>query len=425
MCEIKSNSMATKLHLGDESKIQVPDLFAGVTLDTDSSSQLGLTTSTPVIGEDYREVRLGAITQRSPIQSRAPFDPEHNDEDQALVVSLETEGQKQPITLATIEGSQPTEYWLLDGHRRVDALLSLKRETTKAIITRPGTLEADLVTMTANVRKNLTPIEMAQTVARLKERHGLTLDQIARKTGISRRRLTEMASFARADSVLQSEGEQGRLTAEVAFTLCQAPLQHQAQLAKIASAANLKGPVAKRLVERITTTGESPDTAALSMGLKVETDDGPKEQREQLVTPTSVSPSSPVPAADRLNRNHSQARAMTTESAAALVTDLFSELDLESATMLVETASQHSTPLEVLKLTGLLMLAGQSLQEAIKTASAESGTSLVRKILKIFDAVTDMRLQRSPLSSSQRLMLAGVALKIDSLHKQNVEEEHR
>lgn len=403
--------MSAKLHLGDESKIQMPDIFAGVDLQGLRQAQGGPRNSAPIIGEDYRQVRLAAITQRSPIQTRAPFDPEHDEDDLALVASLESEGQRQPVTLAEIEGASPIEYRLLDGHRRVDALLHLKRETVKAVITRPGTLEADVITLTAHVRKNLTPVEMAQAVVRMKERHGLTLDQIARKTGIARRRLTEMASLMRADPALQQVTENGRLTAEVAFTLSQAPREHQAELARIAADAALKSPVAGRLVERVTTTGESPESAALALGISprgsTETagpaDAGPKEPAQTVVT--SVTPT-------KRGKRSQRPRGISVQAAAAVLGDLFPEMDPASLRKLAGSASEQNASVNVLKLAALLALGGHHLETVVNDASTDAGTSIGKKILLMLDSYAGICLQKDRLSQGQRLMLAGLAKKM-------------
>jgi ParB/RepB/Spo0J family partition protein len=407
--------MATKLHLGDESKIQMPDMFADLNLEELRRQQAVPSSSAPVIGEDYREVRLSAITQRSPVQTRASFDPEHDEEDKALVASLESEGQKQAITLAEIENTSPIEYRLLDGHRRVDALVYLKRETVRAIITRPGTLDADLITLTAQVRKNLTPFEMAQAVSRLKERHGLSLDQIAQKTGMGRRWLTELAALMRADPIIQSEAEKGKLTAEVAFTLSRAPREHQPQLARIAAAAELKAPTARRLVERVVTCGESPDSAALAMGINSVRSNEPVERDHEKNTSMSQAqeinstPTSKHTKGKRLTVN------VTPQSAAAIMADLFPEFDSETSGAFVEAASRHSTSVEALKLAGLLVLGGESPEMALKSAKPDAGTPVGRKILLILEITRDVYIQRGRLSAVQGQMLAGLAQKMNSL----------
>jgi ParB/RepB/Spo0J family partition protein len=145
-------------------KVQMPNTFNPASLDKLRSAQAVAQTSRPVMGEQYREVLLTAVMRDSPIQSRAALDPENDDEDRALVESIEASGQREPAHLAEIEGSCPPEYAILDGHRRIAALRHLKRETVKAIIVRQGSQECDLISLTANVRKNLTPLELARSV---------------------------------------------------------------------------------------------------------------------------------------------------------------------------------------------------------------------------------------------------------------------
>ena len=133
--------MPAKLHLGDQSKIQMPNAFSPVSVEKLRSAQGLVQSSTPVIGEQYRAVKLSAVVGESPLQVRALFDPEHDDDDHALVDSLVSDGQRVPILLVEVPNSVPQEYTILDGHRRVAALRHLNRETAEAVIVRQETLE--------------------------------------------------------------------------------------------------------------------------------------------------------------------------------------------------------------------------------------------------------------------------------------------
>jgi ParB/RepB/Spo0J family partition protein len=154
--------------------VQMPNVFNRTALN-----RSGTAMARPVIGEQYAEVRLEAIAQDSPIQTRRPFDPEHDEDDGALVESLRSEPQREPVQLKELEGACPPQYAILDGHHRVAALRHLERESVKAIIKREGTLDCDLTTPTAHVRKNLSPLELAQAIQRLRERHKLTYEAIS------------------------------------------------------------------------------------------------------------------------------------------------------------------------------------------------------------------------------------------------------
>ena len=59
--------MATPLYLGDESKIQMPNAFGSVNVQALRQAQAGERTSAPVIGEQYRDVRLSAVVGESPL----------------------------------------------------------------------------------------------------------------------------------------------------------------------------------------------------------------------------------------------------------------------------------------------------------------------------------------------------------------------
>src|SRR3990172_6009095 len=120
-------SKATQTLLATQrEQVQMPNVFNRSALNRSTT-----VTARPVIGEQYAEVRVEAIVQESPIQTRQPFDPEHDEDDQALVESLRSEPQREPVQLKELEGTCPPQYALLDGHRRVAALRRVGRETVK------------------------------------------------------------------------------------------------------------------------------------------------------------------------------------------------------------------------------------------------------------------------------------------------------
>ena len=104
----------------------------------------------------YRLVRLSEIVGASPLQLRASFDPDADEQDRSLLESLASDGQRLPVLLLENPNSLPPAYTPLDGHRRIEALRRLKHEWVQAVIHSSGSLECDLITLTANVRKHLT-----------------------------------------------------------------------------------------------------------------------------------------------------------------------------------------------------------------------------------------------------------------------------
>src|SRR3990172_8557304 len=196
--EFKEVSMkgGRKLEFGDESQLEVPDPFGSSAITVPTSAQSSSAHS--VIGQVLRDVGIEAVAADSPLQTRARFDPENDEDDRALVDSLRanlkqrpnTHPQEVPVKLAPIPGTDT--YVIVHGHRRVAALRCLGYPTVRAIIEEESALEADLACLTENVRKNLSPLEQARALARLRERHnleekGLTAQGIAKLVGMSDR----------------------------------------------------------------------------------------------------------------------------------------------------------------------------------------------------------------------------------------------
>ena len=82
----------------------------------------------------------------------------------------------------------------------------------RAVITRHDGREADLTTLRANVFKRLPPVQQAQAIARVRERHGLEYQTIAELAGLTPRHVSELMRMLDAgDGALQAVGE-GRLS---------------------------------------------------------------------------------------------------------------------------------------------------------------------------------------------------------------------
>jgi ParB/RepB/Spo0J family partition protein len=244
--------------------IHTPDVFGRGGADAVRKAQAAL----PVIGEPYRSVKLGAIVRDSPLQLRAPFDPEHDEDDAALLESLASDGQRVPVLLVETPESQPPTFTILDGHRRIAALRQMGHETVKALIFNHESAEY-LITLTANVRKHLTPLQQARAISRLRERHGLTIEAIARRVGLSSRYITELRALLETDPAIQAALERGEIKAKTALALGQALREHQPRLAEIAAAHGLSEADARRLVARIQDTGETPEQAARVLGIGI------------------------------------------------------------------------------------------------------------------------------------------------------------
>jgi ParB/RepB/Spo0J family partition protein len=386
--------MPTQLTLGDESKIKMPNLFGGK-----ASTPAALTdaqSSRPIVGEQYRSVKLSSIVRRSPLQTRAPFDPEQDEEDRALVEYVQESADKlPPVLLVEIE---PGQYGLLDGHRRCDALQHVAQDEVRAIIKREGTLDCDLITLSANVRKNLTQMELAWAVGRLRREHQLAVKEITKKVGLTERSVELLEELLHADPPIQAEVERGRLSANAARALSKAPTESRPQLTQIAATHTLSEKETKRLIARVTSTGESPEKAALSLGF-TPTNGEKAEQSKEQSAPTAAAPQKPHPESSpgkTPGRNHKQAgrkreRALTMEAAMAMSKDLLPELEPRLVKALSEQATKHSISLEALKIAGLLMVAGQGAGEAIKVAAGAVQTPAGRKLAGLLTTCRELQ----------------------------------
>lgn len=246
------------------------------------------TVTRPALGHELRQVRLDAIVRRAPVQTRAPFDADHREEDAALVAYIQGDGPLPPIRLMTIPDREG-QYQLVDGHRRVDGLAHCGQEWVLAHITRHGSLEADLLTLALNNGLAFTSLEQADALERLHERHDLTWEEIARRAGITSRHVRNLRQLRGADPAIQELVRDERLAASTAMVIGRAPETHRVETAEVASALGLSRQETQTLVAAVQ-DGEAPTLAAtrLSLGKRSPTA-APSINREQQVDVLRVS----------------------------------------------------------------------------------------------------------------------------------------
>ncbi len=369
--------------------IRMPNPFARVRLQDLGDAPTSESATLPVLGEQYREVRLDAISASSPLQTRARFDGEHDDQDQDLVVSLTEDGQRVPLLLTGVEG-QAAEFMVLDGHRRVAALRHLGRATAKAILLQPGTLDCDLITLTAQVRKNLSPLEQATAVTRLRERHKLTWETIAQKVGIARSYLYELQELLGTDPAVQGEVATGRLTVKAARALGQAPMDQQPALARVAAERSLTERDAKRLVERVVKGGQDVEEAALTLGLVPAESPVDAEGVADDAQPEVNTSASSAPEATTKPHPRSQRALTKLEAAASLVESLFPELDADTAQTLAQAAVNLVVSPQLVKAAGLLVMSEWNAEDAIEVADLARRDPGMRQLITVLEACADL-----------------------------------
>jgi ParB family chromosome partitioning protein len=145
---------------------QVTPLSARINRDT----MFGRALNTPRVVE----LDLGEVIP-NPDQPRRTYNEEGLQE---LASSIQRHGLIQPITVKETEGGK---YLLVAGERRFRAHQLLGRETIFAIITGGNPDEISLI---ENIqREDLKPLEEAQAMARLMERHSYTQEELGQVIG--------------------------------------------------------------------------------------------------------------------------------------------------------------------------------------------------------------------------------------------------
>lgn len=154
-------------------------VFEPPTLDLNQPSPLGTLTEVTI-----QDVQL------SPYQPRVFFD---EDSIGGLMESIEQSGLHQPIIVRPIGKGK---FELIAGERRLRSFQKLGRETIPAIVRTQTDEEAMVAAFGENLqRENFTPYEEAQGYARLVNELGFTQTQLAKRLGISHRRISHAVSI--------------------------------------------------------------------------------------------------------------------------------------------------------------------------------------------------------------------------------------
>ena len=127
-----------------------------------------------------------------------------------------TEASVQSPLLVCPNPEKPGGFWVIDGSRRLAALELA--EITRApvrILLRPEDIRGAICAMMiANFhRKQLTPVEMAKAIGKLRDRENMTVPNIARKTGLSQATVYYHLHLLRADAATLARIEAGQVTA--------------------------------------------------------------------------------------------------------------------------------------------------------------------------------------------------------------------
>lgn len=135
--------------------------------------------------------------QVNPDQPRKFFD-ENTIRD--LASDIERRGLLQPIT---VKSTGDDSYLLAAGERRLRAHRFLQRATIAAIIT---TGDTDEIALVENIqREDLRPMELAEALDRLKQKHQYTDEELSKVIGKSRSRITNILAITKLPESIRAE----------------------------------------------------------------------------------------------------------------------------------------------------------------------------------------------------------------------------
>src|SRR5512132_1574059 len=154
----------------------------------------------PIFGgsRDFpRVVKLELVeTRPNPDQPRKTFDEQALQE---LAASIDKHGLIQPITVKKVDDG----YLLVAGERRLRAHQMLSRETIFAIVT---TGNADEISLIENIqREDLNPLEEAEAMARLMERHRYTQEELGKVIGKKQNTVSEILRLTALPDTIKHE----------------------------------------------------------------------------------------------------------------------------------------------------------------------------------------------------------------------------
>ncbi len=190
----------------------------------------------------------------NPLQPRFVFTEE---EINTLAKSIKNRGVLQPIIVRKVND----KYQLIAGERRWRAAkkAGLERIPARVIeIDDNGALEIALV---ENLdRKDLNPLELAKGYQLLKNRFGLTQDEIAKKIGRSRSAVANTLRLLQLDDFVKDLIHKGKLTEGQARPLIGLPSDKQVKFAKIIVEKNLNSRQIEELVRREKSKSEKKES---------------------------------------------------------------------------------------------------------------------------------------------------------------------
>jgi ParB family transcriptional regulator, chromosome partitioning protein len=180
------------------------------------------------------EINPQEVLFRSPLQSRAPFDPEHDEVDSEFARSVLEHGVVQPILVYRIQEKEDEHpgYGLVSGHRRLDAALFSRLASIPALVVSPAMSgkERDLLTALENLqRKDLGPLEKATLIKRFMQVYGTNQKEVAALMGMSETQVSHLLRLLGAPSEIQEAVKTGTLGVRNSRELTRLPERERRQ----------------------------------------------------------------------------------------------------------------------------------------------------------------------------------------------------
>jgi len=195
----------------------------------------------------------------NPDQPRKTFSEESLIE---LAASIERHGLIQPITVKRLDSGT---YLLVAGERRFRAFERLGRPTIPAIVT---TGDAEEIALIENIqREDLNPLEEAEALARMMDRHRYTQEQLGQVVGKSQAAVSQVLGLLNLPETIKAEYRAAprsskSLLVEIAAMKSEAEQLRLWAAIKDGRIANVKAARTERAAQK---QGESPPFSTLEV----------------------------------------------------------------------------------------------------------------------------------------------------------------
>jgi ParB family transcriptional regulator, chromosome partitioning protein len=140
----------------------------------------------------------------------------HPQRQRRLLASLAESGQQTPIVV--VAAGQPDRYLVIDGYKRIAALLQLGRDIVEAVVWPMSEAEALLLDRSLRLSEQETALEQGWLLAELEQHFGYGLEELARRfdrsvSWVSRR----LALVELLPETIQQQVREGKVGAHVAM----------------------------------------------------------------------------------------------------------------------------------------------------------------------------------------------------------------